>query len=145
MRNMMKRIGVAAGAGVLAFAGIAATGTPAMAASSWTAQYTDADIIGAHGYGTFEWYTTTTTTARVTATVKDTATDSHGARLYVRWERNDGVRQDAGYVSASGKDDKATKVFSLPATQYYAFEVMECLTEAGATMWDSCGDWSYPG
>ncbi|GHJ12852.1 MULTISPECIES: hypothetical protein [unclassified Micromonospora] len=145
MRNTLRKIGVAATVGALALAGIAATSTPALAASSWSAQYTGADIAGVHGWGTFQYYAPAGTTyAQVFANVKDTAVDSKGARLYLRWERNDGVFQDAGYVSASGNGDIQNGTFRLPATQYYAFEVMECKTEAGATVWSTCGEYSRP-
>ncbi|MEU9949279.1 hypothetical protein [Streptomyces sp. NPDC047939] len=113
---------------------------------AYTATGTDGDVVGAYGRGTYAvGYPNNVESVVTTIAITDTATDSHGARLYVRFGYAfGGGTSPASSVSASGKDDYQTRTISFPRVNISngedAIQVLECLTEAGGDY--SCGSWS---
>ncbi|MFD6275571.1 hypothetical protein ACFWFI_08365 [Streptomyces sp. NPDC060209] len=97
----------------------------AAAATSWNATGTVADVVGAHAWGTIS-AGPSAGTYTVTANIKDTKADSHGARVNLR-AACDGSCVTLVSVSASGLDEVRTGSFTLRAP----ITVQECLTEAG--------------
>ncbi|GGX70057.1 hypothetical protein [Streptomyces minutiscleroticus] len=126
------RIAGAVAAGTALMVGV--TGGTANAATGWTAQYTSADMVGVHAWGTIddgERYI-------LNVNVKDTAADSHGARVRIRTTYSDGgVREEN--LSASGLNAVRSTTWNYAANAT-RFQVKECLTEAGVDY--ACGSWS---
>lgn len=149
MRSYMSRkaLSVSVGA-VMGFSALLLSAGPASAAvisPDYTATGTGADVVGAYGRGTYAvGHPNNVESVVTTIAVTDTATDSHGARLYVRFGLATGGSSPASSVSASGKDDYRTKNISFPRINISngedAIQVKECLTEAGGDY--SCGSWS---
>lgn len=158
MRTYRKRrAAVALAGGSLALlAVVAATGHAHAATNNWNAQFTDADVVGAHAWGTVEFGFfpggDSVEQAKITINVRDTATDSHGARAYLRVRSNwDGSILKSASVSASGKDDVDSTYVLVPRNGYGDIMVRENLTEQGADLqgYDSqgrpfAGEWDFP-
>ncbi|MFB6888919.1 hypothetical protein ACFCX4_06340 [Kitasatospora sp. NPDC056327] len=145
---VLRRIRFAAAGGALALSAVLMAAGPATAAvivPDYTATGTDGDVVGAYGRGTYAvQYPNNVESVVTTIAVTDTATDSHGARLYIRFGLATGGSSSAYSVSASGKDDYQTRTVSFPRINISngedAIQVKECLTEAGGDY--SCGSWS---
>ncbi|QUH02401.1 hypothetical protein HUO13_17760 [Saccharopolyspora erythraea] len=120
---------VAAGAAML----VAVSAGTAHAATNWNAQNTPADIVGAHAWGTID----DAERFILRVNIKDTAGDSHGARVYVRVTYADGGTRSEN-LSASGKGVTNSTTWNF-ASSARKFEVQECLTEGGAKY--ECGGW----
>ncbi|MFI6639096.1 hypothetical protein [Streptomyces sp. NPDC050504] len=136
LRTVARSAGVAAAGAALAV-GVGA-GTANAAAYNWSATNTSADIVGAYGWGTVDQ----ADRFFVEVNVRDTASDSHGARVYLKATYNDGgVRTENR--SASGLNDEDSYTYNF-AGNVIKFEVQECLTEGGAKY--RCAGWHkiYP-
>lgn len=113
------------------------TGT-ASAATNWDATYTDADIVGAHAWGSLD----VADRFFLRVNIKDTQADGHGARVYVRTTYADGgTRLESLSASGSGATNSTTWNYASSARK---FEVQECRTEGGAKY--DCARWHtiYP-
>ncbi|MEU1056962.1 hypothetical protein [Streptomyces sp. NPDC005876] len=130
-KNAARTAGVvAAGAALM----VSILGGTANAATGWTAQYTSADVVGAHAWGTIE----EGERYILNVNIKDTKSDSHGARVRIRTTYADGgVREEN--LSASGLNDVQSTTWNYAASAY-KFEVKECLTEGGVDY--DCGIWT---
>ncbi|MCX5395704.1 hypothetical protein [Streptomyces sp. NBC_00102] len=101
------------------------TADAAVILTTWNATDTPADVVGAHAWGTLAPGPALGTYV-VDAQIKDTKSDSHGARVNIR-SACDGSCVSLVSVSASGVDVTNTDDFTLKAP----ITVQECLTEAG--------------
>ncbi|MGW2840999.1 hypothetical protein ACWCWD_24775 [Streptomyces sp. NPDC001493] len=101
------------------------TADAAVIITTWNATDTPADVVGAHAWGTLTPGPALGTYV-VNAQIKDTKSDSHGARVNIR-SACDGGCVSLVSVSASGVDVENTDDFILKAP----ITVQECLTEAG--------------
>ncbi|MER7205714.1 hypothetical protein ABT340_01530 [Streptosporangium sp. NPDC000239] len=139
----MKKSALALTAGALAFGAVVVSATPAAAVITpdWTASGTAGDVVGVYGRGTF--VTDSNNNAQVIIAVTDTASDSHGARLYIRFGLAAGGTTSPYSVSASGTSAYQEKAVSYPRVNLSIgsdmIQVKECLTEAGGDY--SCGSW----
>ncbi|GII89761.1 hypothetical protein Ssi03_77510 [Sphaerisporangium siamense] len=130
-------------AGALALSAVVASAVPAAASVTpeWTATGTAGDVVGAYGRGDLDF--DANGDIALTIAVTDTATDSHGARLYIRFGLATGGSSSPYSVSASGSGAYQERVISYPRINVSngddAVQVKECLTEAGGDY--SCGSW----
>lgn len=146
-RYMSRTIRLAVIGGAMGLSAILMSAGPASAAivPDYTATGTGGDVVGAYGRGTYAvGYVNNVESVLTTIAITDTATDSHGARLYVRFGLATGGSSQPSSVSASGQGDYQTKNISFPRINISngedAIQVRECLTEAGGDY--SCGSWS---
>ncbi|MFK3983396.1 hypothetical protein ACI2K4_23810 [Micromonospora sp. NPDC050397] len=131
LRNGLISLGV----GVALALGVGAA--PAQAATSWNLQYTPADMVGAHAWGTVG--TRSDGRWTLTGNIRDSASDSHGARLEV-W-----VVYDCGFggeryeqLDASGYLAENRMTWNGDGDTTSMIAVREVLTEAGENWdWDS--------
>ncbi|MFJ8856726.1 hypothetical protein [Streptomyces sp. NPDC102437] len=146
--HMSQKIRFAVIGGAMGISAMLMSAGPASAAvivPDYTATGTYGDVVGAYGRGTYAvGYVNNVESVLTTIAITDTATDSHGARLYVRFGLATGGSSQPSSVSASGKGDYQTKAISFPRINISngedAIQVKECLTEAGGDY--SCGSWS---
>jgi hypothetical protein len=122
----------------------AGTANAAVPPSTWDVSGTAADVVGVHGWGTIDT-SIGANVLLVEANVKDTLSDSHGARVYVRVTAPDRSYARQESVSTSGVDTTNTTEWSfswqppLSGEQTGSVSVKECLTEQGADY--KCGSW----
>lgn len=134
VNRIIRSISVAVAGAVLA---LGATAGTAQAATSWTTQHTQGDVVGAHAWGSVSL---SGGRYHVTVNIRDTKSDSHGARVYIRAYYQDGWGGDRPEVlSASGLNKENKFTWNFDDTTSW-FEARECLTEAGADY--TCGSWT---
>ncbi|MFF4243601.1 hypothetical protein ACFYY2_03895 [Streptomyces sp. NPDC001822] len=114
------------------------TGTANAASVGWNAQYTQADIAGAHAWGTVS-QASASSRIYVTTNLRDSAKDSKGARVFVRATYQEGwggSRTENLSVATYMAEDQRT--WNFDSTTSWV-EVMECRTEGGVT--ETCAGW----
>ncbi|WP_143660519.1 hypothetical protein [Streptomyces sp. JHA26] len=113
-------------------------GTANAVSVSWNAQYTQADISGAHAWGSVS-QSTATSRIYVTTNIRDSASDSKGARVFVRATYQEGWGGSrTENLSASGYMAENQRTWNFDYTTSW-IEVMECKTEGGVT--ETCAGW----
>jgi hypothetical protein len=137
---------LAAGAGVMVAlnCGVANAGQGYLA--TWDATGTPADVVGAHGWGRIS-RGFSADSLEFNASAKDTASDSHGARVYVRLVANGeagDVYTNTQHVDASGDGTTNTSDWIVDWSSVTGGSqqvlVKECLTEQGSDY--QCGSWT---
>jgi hypothetical protein len=128
-------LGITAAATATAILGLA---VPAQAATNWNLTGSSADMVGVWGWGAVG--TRSDGRWEVTANVKDTASDSHGARVEL-WTVYDcgwgGERNEE--VSASGYNATNSDTWNYDGDTVTMIAAREVLTEKGEN-WD-WGGW----
>ncbi|WP_159399475.1 hypothetical protein [Streptomyces alboflavus] len=144
MLRTARRIILSAAGATLALAGVLASASTAHAATNWTAKDTQADVVGAHAYGTFDYGPVGgTSTAHVT--VRDSAADKASGRVYFRWRHIDGTVSGPAVLTATGYLKETSRTFTKGRgwlDTHQPFEVRECQVDDGIEV--NCGWWDVP-
>lgn len=144
MLQTARKILLSASGATLALAGVLASASTAHAATDWTARNTQADVVGAHAYGKFDYgQFGGNSTARVI--IRDSVEDGASARVYFRWRHIGGSVSGQAVITVSGYGNENPRTFTKGRDwldTYQPFEVKECRVDNGIEV--ECGWWDVP-